>query len=227
MPVLMSRDIWGFWRGWWMWYKTYRSPTQSEMKTGGHTGYTRASVKNLDVRLRAHKSQPLSKGLTNFLDFFLWLLWTTGNNLSASPASKAFLQTFSASGQVSSGCTSAILHYYLESPSDICQDLYFPWKLPPFKSASLVAHLKSPSTTEFKTVGFKRLHVRQGVRSTWQVSGTTTPMQPENAASPQPGVSGPCTPFSTLLRALTASSAWAAVSHVVPALATEHLESCW
>lgn len=114
-----------------------------------------------------------------------------------------------------------------ESPSDICQDLYFPWKLPPFKSASLVAHLKSPSTTEFKTVGFKRLHVRQAVRSTWQVSVTTTPMQPENAASPQPGVSGPCTPFSTLLRALTASSAWAAVSHVVPALATEHLESCW
>lgn len=54
-----------------MWYKTYGSPTQSEMKTGGHTGYTRASVKNLDVRLRAHKSQPLSKGLTNFLDFFL------------------------------------------------------------------------------------------------------------------------------------------------------------
>lgn len=43
----------------------------SEMTTGGHTGYPRASVKNFDVWLRAHKSQTLSKGLTIFLDFFL------------------------------------------------------------------------------------------------------------------------------------------------------------
>ena len=48
-----------------------RALHNSEMTTGGHTDYPIPSVKNFDVWLRAHKSQPLSKGLTVFLDFFL------------------------------------------------------------------------------------------------------------------------------------------------------------
>lgn len=48
-----------------------RALHNSEIKTGGHTDYPRASVKNFGVWLMVHEGQTLSKGLTILLDLFL------------------------------------------------------------------------------------------------------------------------------------------------------------
>lgn len=174
------------------------------MTTGGHTGYTRASLKNFDVWLRAHKSQPLSKGLI-FLTFFFDCSEPRGLTCLLPLQAKPLCRPSQPRDR--SPLAAPVPFYIITwSPPWISAKVYiFPgsyhpsnlqvwwltWNLPPL---------------EFKTAFFAnetiRLHVRQGVRSTWQVSGTTSPMQPENAASPQPGVSGPSTPFSTLLYAL-------------------------
>lgn len=154
------------------------------MTTGGLTDYPRASVKNFDVWLRAHRSQPLSKGVwlffLTFLDFFLWLLWSTGTNLPASPASKASLQSFSAWGQVSPLAAPVPPYIITWCPPQTSAKMYISpgsyhpsnlpvqwliWMLPPLLSLKqwLFAN---------KTI---RPHVCEGVRSThmstWQVSG--------------------------------------------------------
>lgn len=131
---------------------------------------------------------------------------------------------------LSSGCTSATLHYYRETPWDICQDVSFPWKLPPFKSASSVPHLNDLTADELKSVAFRwwrhpswrrwrcKVHPHEYLArlKRW----TTTR---KHSTSP---ALGPSTPLLHPAPCAT-SSACVVISHVVPGLVMERLESCW
>lgn len=206
------------------------------MTDGGHTGYPRASVQNFDVWLRAHKSQPLSKGLTIFLDFFLWLLWTIGTNLPASNASKASLQTFSAWGQVSPLAAPVPPYIIAWSPPRTSAEMYIspasyhPSNLPVQRLIWILPPLLSLKQWLFanKTI---HPHVCEGVRSThmstWQVSGMYhhPDAARKHSISPAWG-EGSIHPLLHPAVCVT-SSAWAAISHVVPARAMEHPGSCW
>lgn len=151
--------------------KLTRALHNSEMTTGGHTDYPRASVRYFDMWLRAHKSQPLSKGLTIFLDFFPWLLLNHRDKSACFHCNQSpSADLLSLGTGVSSGCTSATLHYYLETPRTsaktcISPGSYHPsnlpvqwliWTLPPLLCLKqwLFAN---------KTI---RPHVCEGVRST-------------------------------------------------------------
>lgn len=125
-----------------------RALHSSEMTTGGHADYPRASVQNFAL---SHTSQSTSVQGPDYFSGLFSTVFNHGDKPTCFPCNQSLSADLLSLGtSLSSVCTSAILCYYPESPSDVCQDVYFPWELPPCKSASSAAS----SATEFKPVAF-------------------------------------------------------------------------